>query len=171
MNVGVLAFIVAAAGFVALLIGAIVVVLWLIRRSRPGRAPAPAGHETLDGVIRCVLVTTVPRSRGQHQDDNDQRRVSVLIDVESPHGRSRIVDQPERPKYLPWILRWRIFTKNPFRYGDLQLLIDDPDERRLAADAARAGGYEFRLEEPLRVLVTDTGGQGRRPRWRLADAR
>ncbi len=171
MNVGVLAFIVAAGGSMVLLIGAIVVVLWLIRRSRPGRAPVSTAGDVLDGVIRCVLVTTVTRSPARHQDDNDQRRVSVLIDVDGPRGRGRIADRPERPRYLPWTLRWRIFTKNPFRYGDLQLLIDDPDERRLAADAARAGGYEFRLVRPLRVLVTDTGGEGRRPRWRLADAR
>lgn len=122
MNVGVLAFVIAAVGLFLALIVAIVVVLWLIWRSRPGHAAVPAGGvadgSVLEGIVRTIVVTTVPRSPARRQDDNDQRRVTVLIDVDGPAGPGRIADAPEWPKYLPAVLGWRVFTRNPFRFGD-----------------------------------------------------
>jgi hypothetical protein len=87
--------------------------------------------------------------------------------VNGSRGAGRISDGPLRPKYLPWGLRWKIFTKNPFRYGDLQLQIADHDKRMAAAAQARAGGYEFVLDEPVPVIVSDLGGNGRPPRWQV----
>lgn len=171
MNVGVIAFVVAAVGFFAVLLLAVGLVFWLIRRSRPGRAGAPAGGEGIPGVVRSVIVTVDQRSPGRFQSredgDNDQRRATVLIDVEGPQGAGRIADGPLRPRYLPWGLRWAVFSKSPFRYGDLQLNLPDRETRLAAADQARAGGYEFVLDEPVRVVVSDPGGPGRRPRWQV----
>ena len=117
--------------------------------------------------MRSVIVTVDKKPPARFQDDNDQRRVTVLIDLDGPAGSGRIADGPHRTKYLPWGLRWKIFTKNPFRYGDLQLKMDGRDARLEAADRARAGGYEFVLDEPVRVVVSDPGGNGRSPRWRV----
>ena len=171
MSLGVIAFVVMAVVFLVVLGAVVAVVFWLIRRSRPGRAGVVAGRGALRGVVRSVVVTTVPRSPARHQDDNDQRRVTVLIDVEGPAGTHRIADGPERPKYLPGPLRWRVFTRDPFRYGDLQLRLDGREERLRAGEQARAGGFEFPVEPPLRVLVVDPGGEGRRPQWRVVTRR
>jgi hypothetical protein len=117
--------------------------------------------------VRAVIVSVAPRPPARFQDDNDQRRVTVLIDTEGPASAGRLEDGPHRPKYLPWGMRWQIFSKNPLRYGDLQLQMSDYDERMDATRQARAGGYEFVLDEPVRVVVTDPGGNGRRPRWQV----
>ena len=167
MSVGVIAFIVVAVGFIAVIAVVMTLVFWLIRRSRPGRAGAPADGRGTPGVVRSVLVTVDQRPPARFQEDNDQRRVTVHIDMTGARGSGRITDGPLRPKYLPWGMRWRIFTKNPLRYGDLQLQMSDYDERMDATRQARAGGYEFVLDEPVRVVVTDPGTNSRRPRWQV----
>ena len=167
MSVGVIAFIVVAVGFIAVIAVVMTLVFFLIRRSRPGRAGAPADGRGTPGVVRSVLVTVDQRPPARFQEDNDQRRVTVHIDVSDARGPGRISDGPLRPEFLPWGLRWKIFTKNPFRYGDLQLQMSDHDERMDAAAQARAGGYEFVLDEPVHVIVSDPGGNGRPPRWQV----
>lgn len=169
MNIGVLAFILAAVGFFAVLIVIIVVMLWLVRRSKPGRAGVPANGQGIPGTIHSVLVTVAPRPPARFKEDNDQRRVSVQIDVDPSAGGGQITDDPIQPHFLPWGLRWSIFSKNPLRYGDLQLNMDDRDAAMAAAEQARAGGYEFVLEKPIRVVVSDPGGNGRRPQWQVVD--
>ena len=167
MSTPVILFVVMAVALFGGMLTLMGVVFWAIRRSRPGRAGKPRNGQGIPGVVRSVIVSVDARPPARFQEDNDQRRVTVLIDTEGPAGAGRLEDGPHRPKYLPWGMRWQIFTKNPLRYGDLQLQMSDYDERMDATRRARAGGYEFVLDEPVRVVVTDPGGNGRRPRWQV----
>ena len=167
MSTPVILFVVMAVALFGGMLTLMGVVFWAIRRSRPGRAGKPRNGQGIPGVVRSVIVSVDARPPARFQEDNDQRRVTVLIDVTGPRGSGRISDGPLRPQYLPWGLRWKVFTKNPFRYGDLQLQMSDHDERMDAAAQARAGGYEFVLDEPVPVIVTDPGGNGRPPRWQV----
>lgn len=163
MNLGVLLFIVMAVGSLVVFGLAIVLVLMMIRRSRPGRAAVPAHVDALPGSVGSAVVTVVPRSPGLRTKEGDLRRVSVVIDVDGPRGSGQITDQPVKPEYLPWALRRRLFSLSPFRYGDLQLNLEGEDVRTVPRNrrvpAASASPSTRRCPCPSSIRVTTAHGR------------